>query len=31
MSYGCDSQGNETIEADNLATGAAVWSLTGSW
>lgn len=31
MSYGCDSQGNETIEADNLATGTAVWRLTGSW
>ena len=31
MSYGCDSKGNETIEADNLATGAAVWRLTGSW
>jgi outer membrane protein assembly factor BamB len=31
MSYGCDSQNNEIIEADNLATGAAVWSLTGSW
>jgi hypothetical protein len=31
MSYGCDSQNNETIEADNLATGAAVWSLSGSW
>jgi hypothetical protein len=31
MSYGCDSQGNEMIEADNLAAGRAVWSLTGSW
>jgi hypothetical protein len=31
MSYGCDSHNNETIEADNLATGQAVWSLTGSW
>jgi outer membrane protein assembly factor BamB len=31
MSYGCDNKGNETIEADNLATGAAVWRLTGSW
>jgi outer membrane protein assembly factor BamB len=31
MSYGCDSQFNETIEAQNLATGAAVWSLSGSW
>jgi outer membrane protein assembly factor BamB len=29
MSYGCDSQ--VSIEADNLATGATVWSLPGSW
>jgi hypothetical protein len=29
MSYGCDSQGNETLDASNLATGEVVWSLPG--
>ncbi len=29
MSYGC--QGNQTIEARNLASGALVWSLAGRW
>ena len=31
MSYGCDSHGNETIQARNLATGAVAWSRTGNW
>jgi hypothetical protein len=32
ISYGCDNQGNATLKADNLATGALVWSLpTGGW
>jgi hypothetical protein len=31
MTYGCDGQGNETIEAHNLATGALTWSLSGNW
>jgi outer membrane protein assembly factor BamB len=31
MSYGCDSEGNPTIQASNLATGAVVWSLPGRW
>jgi outer membrane protein assembly factor BamB len=31
MWYGCDSQGNETLEASDLATGAVAWSLTGNW
>ena len=31
MSCGCDSEGNPTIQASNLATGAVVWSLPGRW
>jgi len=31
MSYGCDSQGNATIEARNLGTGALVWTQSGTW
>lgn len=30
MSYGCGQNG-ERIEANNLATGAVAWSLTGNW
>jgi outer membrane protein assembly factor BamB len=31
MTYGCDSQGIEDIEARNLATGAVAWSRPAGW
>jgi hypothetical protein len=31
MSYGCDTQGNETLEGNSLSTGALLWSLPGNW
>ncbi len=31
MLYGCDSQGNLTLEARNVGTGALAWSLPGAW
>jgi PQQ-like domain len=31
MSNGCDTQGNATLEANSLSTGALLWSLPGNW
>jgi outer membrane protein assembly factor BamB len=31
MSNGCDTQANGSLDANNLATGALLWSLPGNW
>ena len=31
MSYGCDSHGDQVVQARNLATGAVVWATPGGW
>lgn len=31
ISYSCDENGNRTVVANKLATGAKVWSETGNW
>ncbi len=31
MSNGCDTQSNASLDANSLATGALLWSLSGNW